>query len=426
MNEDALVAEPDKMLAEAADTSESPEKWVKTRRVTRHVVAIVFWSYIFLKLFVLDVDEVLVRELLPQAAWLVQYRGVVILAVLAVLAIAAWGLKLLGFALYVAFYPVIVACWHVPAWLIKHKAWTTSVALFAITLSALRSSRWTLIFTGAFAVGTLLVAAGVTGAPVGIGVLLLGGCLFAAYSKIMLGAFRSSLDMFSSASLDKIWSLLSKGCTPADELKSLEVDAMTEAQRNIWTGNLQMSLLYGRACYFVADKLRNLRQGRITAAIAALKVAGLFGITVLVFALMNLGLFKIDHAQFATTGVVHGFDFFWYSFQASFMNGVSEVVAVGAAARSIYMLNELTTGLILFVIVVFFLTGVQAARNADQMDVLIDKISAHAQVTEGFIADQFGLTVVAAVEELTRLRAGMIGWIVQMSPDLDPKKGKTR
>jgi|GEM_PF-2721337 len=424
MDDGPLVARPNEALTEKTNAADAPKQWVKTKRASRHSLAVVFWTYILLKLFVLDVDEVLVRELLPQATWLVQYRGVVILAVLAILAIVAWGLKLLGVVLYVLFYPGIVVFWHVPAWLFKHKAWTTSVALFAITVAALQSFRWTLILLGAFAVGSLLVAAGVSGTPVLVGVLLLGGCLIAAYGKTMYEAFRSSLDIFSSASLDKMWSLVRKSFTPTDDLKLLEVDAMTEAQRNIWTGNLQLSILYGRVCYFVADKLRTLRQGRISAAIAALKVAGLFGITVIVFALMNLGLFKVNHAQFTTTGPVHGFDFFWYSFQASFMNGVPEVIPIGGVARTLYMLNELTTGLILFVIIVFFLTGVQAARNADQMDALIDKISAHAQATERFVAEQFGLTVVDAVEELTRLRAGMIGWIVQMSPELDPTKRK--
>lgn len=414
-----LAAKPDEVLAESVLEATAAKPWIRTRRVTRHLVALAFWGYIFLKLFVLDVDEVLVRQLLPGATWLVDYRGVIILGVLAIVAAVSWSLKLFGAVLYILFYPFVVACWHVPASLIKHRAWATAVALFAVTVSALRSLRWTIIFTGACATGSLLVAAGVTGVPVGIGVLLLLGCLVASYGRTIVGAFRSSLDMFSSESLDKIWSFVSKGFAPTQELKALEVDAMTETQRNMWIGNLQLSLLYGRACYFVADKLRALRQGRITAAIAAVKVAGLFALTVLVFALANLGLYKVDHAQFSVTRAVHGFDFFWYSFQASFMNGVPELTPVGDLARILYMANELTTGLILFVIVVFFVTGVQASRNADQMDSLIAKISAHAAATEGFISQEFGLTVVAAIEELTRLRAGMIGWIVAMSPGID-------
>ena len=84
------------------------------------------------------------------------------------------------------------------------------------------------------------------------------------------------------------------------------------------------------------------------------------------------------------------------------------------------MLQEVTSGLILFVIVVFFLTGVQAARNADQMDAMIDKIRDHARTSEAFISDQFGLTLGKAIDELVRLRANLIGLIFQLSPDLKP------
>jgi len=199
---------------------------------------------------------------------------------------------------------------------------------------------------------------------------------------------------------------------------------MTEAQRNMWVGSLQLSILYGRACYFVVDKLRNLHRGRITAAIAGVKVAGLFVATVVVFALASLGLYKIDHSQYVVAGVVRGFDFFWYAFQASFMSCVGEVAPIGVGARSLFMLNELTTGLILFVVVVFFVTGVQTSRNADQMDSLIRKIRDHGAVSEAFVKEQFGLTVIAAMEELTRHRAGMVSWILLLSPELDPHRSR--
>jgi hypothetical protein len=297
-----------------------------------------------------------------------------------------------------------------------------AVALFAATVSFVRSLRSTIIIVGLFTVGAVLIAAGITGPIVVVGIFLLSGCLVAVYARTILEAFRSSLDMFSSQSLDKLWSAVSKGFTPNAEVRTLEVDAMTEAQRNTWISNLQLSVLYGRGCYFIADKLRTLRQGRITAAIAGVKVAGLFVITVVTFSLLSLGLYKVDHDQYVFNGTLRGFDFLWYAFQASFMNGVAEIAPKGAVARTLFMLNELTIGLILFVIVVFFLTGVQAARNADQMDVLIAKIHDHAKESERFVADQFGLTIAAAVNELVRLQAGLISWILKMSPDLDPSR----
>lgn len=213
---------------------------------------------------------------------------------------------------------------------------------------------------------------------------------------------------------------MSKGFRPNEELRGLDTSVMTEQQLNLWISNLQISILYGRACYFVADKLHTLRQSRITAAIAAAKVAALFFATVVVFALMSLGLYRLDHSQYMTPAAVQAFDFLWYSFQATFLNSVQELVPFGLSARSFFMLQEVTSGLILFVIVVFFLTGVQAARNADQMDAMIDKIRDHARTSEAFVSDQFGLTLGKAIDELVRRRAFLIGLIFQLSPDLKP------
>jgi hypothetical protein len=137
--------------------------------------------------------------------------------------------------------------------------------------------------------------------------------------------------------------------------------------------------------------------------------------------MLSLGLYKLDHSQYVTSGMVRGFDFLWYAFQTSFLNGVQDVVPSGTVARILCMLNMLTTGLILFVIVVFFLTSVQAARKADQMDSLIQKIREHGNASEKLVKEQFGLTIAAAIVELTRLRANMISLIFQVSPELRPE-----
>lgn len=421
MDEKPLVVVTDTPPAAAAVPPKKSTAWTRAARYARSLLAASIWTYVFLKLFVLEVDEILIRELLPQAMWLVQYRGIVILGVLAVLAIIAWGFKLLGWVLYIMFYPFILPFWHVPAFLIRRRSWTLTVALIAATIAAARSLRWTLIVAGCFTTGTVLIAAGIHGAPVFVGMVLLGASLMTIYARIIMDAFRSSLDMFSSQSLDKMWSAVSNEFTPAEEIRNIDVDSMTETQKDTWVTNLQLSILYGRVCYFVADKLRNLRQGRITAAIAGVKIAWLFLTTVVVFAMLSLGLYKFDHSQYVTSGMVCGFDFLWYAFQASFLNGVQEVVPAGAVARTLFMLNELTTGLILFVIVVFFLTGVQAARKADQMDSLIQKIREHGDASERLVKEQFGLTIAAAIVELTRLRPGfMVSWIFQVSPELRP------
>lgn len=409
----------------AAEQKEHPPR-SKVARAARHTLGLLFWTYVLLKLFVVDIDVLLVSRFFPQAGWLVEYRSVIILGLAAGLAIVAWNPKLLGWVLYVLFYPFILGIWHVPAWLFRHRAWVLSVALVAVTISALRSMRFALIVTGAFAVGALCIAVASLDWLLVSGCLMLACCLVSLYARTISSAFRSPLDVFSSQSLDKIWSMVSKGFRPNEELRGLDTSAMTEQQLNLWISNLQISILYGRACYFVADKLHTLRQGRITVAIAAVKVAALFFATIVVFAFMSRGLYRLDHSQYGTLAAVQAFDFLWYSIQATFHNSVQELVPVGLFARSLLILQEVTSGLILFVIVVFVLTEAQVARNADQMDAMVDKIRDHARASEVFVSDQFGLTLGKAIDELVRLRANLIGLIFQLSPDLKPPDSEDR
>jgi len=372
-----------------------------------------------MKIFVMDIDEVLVQELFPNAEWLIRYRGVIFIGIAAVLAAFAWGSKLLGSAVYVALYPILLVCWYLPAWLIRRRAWTLSIALAASVVAGARSLRAAVVLLGMFSVGALLVLTNWSDPSVLTGMALLGVSLLAVYSRAILDAFRPSADMFTSRTLDKIWGVVSAGFTPSDELKGVDTDAMTDAQQTQWVSNLQFSILYGRLCYFVADKLRVLSQGRVTAAIASLRVSWLFAAAVTVFAFLNLGLYEIDSAQFEVARNVRPFDFFWYAFQASFLSTIPEIVPVGTTARTLFMLNELATGLVLLVIVVSFVTVIQAAKNQERMDALIERIQDHGRGTESFVSVHFGLTVTAAMEQLVRFQAGMLSWILSLSPELE-------
>ncbi|MCB8977054.1 MAG: hypothetical protein H6657_06455 [Ardenticatenaceae bacterium] len=248
--------------------------------------------------------------------------------------------------------------------------------------------------------------------------------LVAIYIRAIRGSFRSSLDTFSPQSLDKLWSFLSKSFTPNDELRGIDVEMLNESQKNTRIANLQFSVLYNRLCYFLADKLITLRQGQVLAAIAGIKILWLFAATLVVFSLLNLGIYKIEPTQFTVIGSIRWFDFLWYTFQASFINNVSEIAPIGIVARSLFMANGITSGLILFIIVAFFVTSVQTTRNSDQIYTLASKIQAQGKEVEIFVVDVFGLTLTAAIEELIHVRAIFADWIVQISPETEPNLAK--
>lgn len=286
-------------------------------------------------------------------------------------------------------------------------------------MTAIKSLRSTIIFFALFIFGLLFISVASADWVLQLGIGFLFIFIIIIYFRTIREAFRSSLDIFSPRSLDKLWSQLNKGFS--DQVQNPDVQTMTESQKSFWISHLQFNVVFNRVCYFIADKITSLRQGRILAAIAGVRIAWLFTATLIVFTILNIGLYKLDPTQFEVTGTARWFDFLWYTFQATFVNNVSELTPIGDFARALFIVNGITIGLLLFVIIVFFVTGVQIARNSDEIDNLTESIKQQGRNVEAFVLDAFGLTIAAAVKELVEMKAILADWIVQISPDIDRK-----
>ncbi|MCB8977053.1 MAG: hypothetical protein H6657_06450 [Ardenticatenaceae bacterium] len=162
MNEDTNDQKDNSLPASKTEPVSKTQKIQRKIRWTIiKIIATVFWSYAFLKLFIFDVDILLIQWLFPGATWLIEYRGVFTIAIFALLALLMWNFKLLGGLLYIGFFPFIFVFFHIPAWLIRRRAWTLSVAVIAGSISLIRSLRSTIILSGLFVVGTVLVSVSV-------------------------------------------------------------------------------------------------------------------------------------------------------------------------------------------------------------------------------------------------------------------------
>ncbi len=418
MNDDLMENNNKSQVVQSTKTRmESVRKKVKWTII--RTVAILFWTYAILKLFILDFDVLLINNFFPDAIWLIRYRWVATLTIITMIAIAFWKRNLIGPILYLIFFPFIVVFFHVPSWLIHRRAWTLSIALLASTMTAIKSLRSTIIFFALFIFGLLFISVASADWVLQLGIGFLFIFIIIIYFRTIREAFRSSLDIFSPRSLDKLWSQLNKGFS--DQVQNPDVQTMTESQKSFWISHLQFNVVFNRVCYFIADKITSLRQGRILAAIAGVRIAWLFTATLIVFTILNIGLYKLDPTQFEVTGTARWFDFLWYTFQATFVNNVSELTPIGDFARALFIVNGITIGLLLFVIIVFFVTGVQIARNSDEIDNLTESIKQQGRNVEAFVLDAFGLTIAAAVKELVEMKAILADWIVQISPDIDRK-----
>ena len=224
----ATAAEPEAPMRNAASlTPPSSTVSGRVRNWIRIGLAMTVWSYAVVKLLFFDVDLWLAHRLVPGHVWLVQYRWLLAIVALTVFAIALRGPRLLGWTVYILFFPLILFFFHIPWALFKREAWTPAIVLVAAAVSVFKSFRWKLSFLSALLVGSFLVAASRKPALDLLGAALLIVVILLAYGWTVVRAFRSPPRMFSTEGLDKVWSFIRMPFELPKELKGSDPDAMT-------------------------------------------------------------------------------------------------------------------------------------------------------------------------------------------------------
>jgi hypothetical protein len=182
-----------------------------------------------------------------------------------------------------------------------------------------------------------------------------------------------------------------------------------------------MAVLYNRACYFLADKIRDLKRSNLSAVMYIIRLLVLFVMTVWTFFLMNFALLKAAPSEYVLQGRVNGFEMFYYAFNSMFTNAVPQVSPSGAIAKVLAMGATGFLALLFAVVVVFVVTSLQKSRDDSQMDATIKIIREHADAMEPYIDERFGMDITEAIEALQKLRAGMIEWIYYVAPAYRPR-----
>lgn len=388
--------------------------------IVREIIAALFWLGSLTKLFVFDWDIWLVSTYLPRLAWITGFRLAIFMGALAILALLWRGHSLWGFVGYVVVYPFVLGLWRLPAQIIKRRSWTLALALVSIGLSLLRSIKSTVIIAAAYVVGGGLCAFAESPSLLIGGVVLLGGALVAAYVRTVYGAFRSPLEGFSFEVLDGLWTHLRKAWDE-DWMVEVPLDSMDEGQRGKWASNMQAIIIYNRACYFIAEKLRDLRRSCMNAVIYVVRLTFVFLATAVTTFLMNVALITIDPSHYSLAHPdPNRFDLFYYSFSTLFGSSTGSIEPVSVASRLLHMAATIFSTLIFGVVVVFIVTSVQKSRDEHLIDNMIDSIRQHAERMEARFDERYGMTIPEAVVALERVRADLVTLVYYLSPSLRP------
>ena len=122
----------------------------------KEVIAISFWAYAICKIFIFDVDVVLINYINPRYIWIAEYKFLIILGLLSTALLITKNKYLLAWSAYVLFYPIILLCWKLPRVAFRKGDWLFLFALVIAAISAFKSFKYKFVAFTIFSLSTFV------------------------------------------------------------------------------------------------------------------------------------------------------------------------------------------------------------------------------------------------------------------------------
>ncbi len=413
---------PEKSLEGTVVSAEEAQASILSRRKRNvlDVLAVIFWIYATVKLFIFDFDLYLVHVYAPSLLWATQLRFILIIGSVGLLFLFFKTQTIVVSFLYILFYPLIVIFWKLPVFIFKQKSWTLAFALANSIISFFRNLKQSAIKTALFFTSTALIFVSTnTYILIGAGSIVLI-LITLSFLVRLISVFRgSSLLAVYMIALNKWREEIVKTKTLDDELKGLAIRELSDDQLKLWSSKLESRVLFNRVCLFLARNLRRYQKSRLNIASGVFTTFTLLVMTIFSFAIINVALFKIDSSLYETLREPTFFDFFYYSFKNFLFSSIKEIEAVRPLSQSLTIVEN-SFALFLGIIFASLLISVRSQRYSDELDRAITMIEKQGKIMEFQIIKDFKIkTIDEALAELDRAKAGMISVLYWFSRNLN-------
>lgn len=411
-------------MQEKRETRKKPSKKLSItgylEKITREIIAIGFWFYVFVKLFIFDMDQLVVNKFAPEYAWILNLKFFILIGIVAIVWLFTKNKHILIWFFYIIFYPVIVLFWKIPYFIFKQRSWVLAFALLNAVISFFKSIKFNFIAIAFFLISVVAILIFSSPMLLWLSVLAILTILLIIYIHQFSLVFRPS-SIFQVHL--KIFSGIRRRGTPSfaldDEIRNLPVEKLNEKQLEKWTTNLQMSVLFNRLCLFTAKKLQDYQKSGLNVVSYVVTLLLLVIITITAFGANFYGLYKIEGDFFNLAAEPTFFLFFYYSFNNLLFNSISEVVPVMTISQAAAMIESFFA-LFLVVILVSLLISVKSQRHSEELSKVIKKIEKEGESMEGFIREEYKLKSIGeAISELEKLKASLVNFIYQITKSIE-------
>ncbi|MGP4101822.1 hypothetical protein [Nonomuraea sp. KM90] len=388
------------------------------------VIALLLWLYIFVKMFFLDIDYVLITELFPDAPWVLDLRIILIAGLL--VALVHSFRRYVWWILYIVFFPVILAAWHVPLRLYKFWSWDLAIALTQIAYSVGRNYKANISVRVAEICCIFLVAGvkpPILMLPLG-SVLLL--CLIWTFARTFISVFASRHFLRAHAEVAKRilrsgqvmkWSSLPQS------LSKSRAKRFNTRQTEELAKSLSSALLVIKASDFYAYRLDRYRKSPAPYILSLLSYVVLFAYTTVNLAIVNVVVYKFSTSQFKLDQEFSFLGFLHYALSSLALNGVDGIVPVGDIAIALKVFSGFFGAVVGLTLLVDVFFSFKKQRDDEIARETIDAIKTEAGRVVTRVESEYQITHREALQRLQDLglatTLGMVLWFSAQIPEDD-------
>lgn len=392
-------------------------KIVKARKFPKanillDVFAFLFWTYLTINLFVININLYIVRNYFPDYIWIYNYKVFFTIAFILFIGIILRYKRSRTALLYIAFFPFLYLFIFIPVSIFLRGSWILAIAIVHSVISFFSTLKYHFIALSLFVISLVLTITTSLELLMVVSIFTSSCFLILVYYKNFVSSLKASkeysvykkaLKFFKDKNLFKTKNEIN--------FDSSQLEAVDQKQLANITTNLQLSVIYNRLLIFIAKKMKAFNKSSFNLISSCLSILKTLSLTILTFALINFSLFKINPINFKLTSTPNFFMFVYYSFNAIINNTISEIVPNSTVTRTVIM-AEYVFAFFLIIIGISILYTAISAKRTNEFDEIINDLESQGNEIEDFIKCEYHVVNIdEAIKILEKLKSSFISFI---------------
>lgn len=393
------------------------KKCRQRRRRIADIVGCLTWTYVILKLFILDLDRLLVEAYAPQLQRLLDYKFFIYLALIAL--VVASIRKGTIFVPYVLFWPLVVVLWKIPRLAYRLRSWNLLIAILNACYSFVHNFRWNAIIRTAEILALLGIS--ISRSP-----WVVYMCLLIIFLGLLLHYYRSiKVAVQSSRFLARQQQLIERlfnnqeGLRNAvcieDEWRGPEIEKLNKKQVREFANRVSLGITVWKSLEFYTVLLNKYRRSTAPIVFGLSAFLWLFVQSVVAFTFLNYGLGNVHPGQYDGAEQASFIRYIYYSMNSLSLNTISQLSPTGDVATALSIFAGTCGSVLLLTLLGQIVFGLKQTRDDGAFQEFFAKIHKIRRDLESQLVIDYEVSPEEAWRRLEELGIGSVSLLTRLA-----------